>query len=761
MSSNIRRTLISGVAALAVISPVAITAHAQKKLDEVVVTATRRSQNVQDIPITVAVLSADQIAKADIHGADSIANYVPGFQYSEFSPGQALFSMRGVGSFDDGAGLDNSVALFLDGVYIGRGAGVNFDMFDLERIEVLKGPQGALFGRNTIGGAISVVTAKPSDTFEAKASLTGGNEGILREQALITGPLSENLSGKLVFSHRQHDGYVRNTLLGRRVNDENNTSARGQLKLDAGNSTWIASADYMKDSTQDAGRFPVVNGNFDYRGVARSLGADRPQTTASPTVGFTKREIYGGSLTGDIKFDIGTLTSITAYRDVETHWEMPSVGAPLGGGVNLAAGVFGADVIDAIDEKVKTFSQEFRLTSVNSGKLKYVVGAYYFHEDTDRPEQFRIDFNSVNTGQITVGNEYTRTQNVTNSYALYGQATYNFDETWSLLVGGRYSHDKKDYIATAVNCGLPEIDAPGNEFNGFAPCAGIARDGRGSLGIIAEAFKVPASDSWNDFSPMASLQYRPSKDVMMFGTISTGYKAGGFAGSQGVKSAATQSVNPENVTNYELGFKSYLANRTVRLNATAFYMKYKDLQVVRFGPVAGSAFGSFQTTNIGSADIKGFEVEGDWALTDNFTLSGSYAFLDTKANDLIIVTTRGATDFSGSDLRQAPKNSYVLTADYSVPMSGNMGSLDLNASLSHTDKSHNDFATASQTINQARTLLDGNISWASADKKYKVSVWGKNIGNKNYVAHSYFIGPGTIGVWGAPRTYGVTLTATY
>ncbi|HFB54885.1 MAG TPA: TonB-dependent receptor, partial [Hellea balneolensis] len=324
-----------------------------------------------------------------------------------------------------------------------------------------------------------------------------------------------------------------------------------------------------------------------------------------------------------------------------------------------------------------------------------------------------------------------------------------------------YSHDKKDYIATGVNCGLPEIDAPGNQFNGFAPCAGIARDGRGSLGIIAEAFEVPANDSWDDFSPMASIQYRPVDDVMLFGTISTGYKSGGFAGSQGVAAAATNSVNPESVTNYEFGFKSFLADRAVRLNATAFYMDYKDLQVVRFGPVAGTAFGSFQTTNIGSADIFGVEVEMDWAITDNFTLSGSYAFLDTQANDLIIVTTRGSTDFSGSDLRQAPKNSFNIVADYNLPLDGNLGELNFNASLSHTDKSHNDFATAAQTLNEARTLLDGNISWTSDDSRYKVSVWGKNIANKDYVAHSYFIGPGTIGVWGAPRTYGVTLTANY
>ncbi|MBL4612798.1 MAG: TonB-dependent receptor [Emcibacter sp.] len=176
MKSKITNHMLSGVAMLAILTPAQVQAAddttSSIRIDEIIVTSTLRERNVQDVPISVAVLGMDQISKADIHDADGIANSVPGMQYSEFAPGQALYSMRGVGSFDDGAGLDNSVALFLDGVYIGRGAGVNFDMFDLERIEILKGPQGALFGRNTIGGAISVVTQKPSDEFGAKLAVT-------------------------------------------------------------------------------------------------------------------------------------------------------------------------------------------------------------------------------------------------------------------------------------------------------------------------------------------------------------------------------------------------------------------------------------------------------------------------------------------------------------------------------------------------------------------------------------------------------------
>ena len=154
--------------------------------------------------------------------------------YGEFSPGQALISLRGVSSADDGAGLDNSVALFLDGVYIGRNASINFDMFDLERLEVLRGPQGTLFGRNAIGGAINVVTEKPADEFTVRAGITAGNEGILRYRGLISGPLSDTVSGKLSATHREHDGFVENLVLNKDQQDENQTSLRGQLRFDCG-----------------------------------------------------------------------------------------------------------------------------------------------------------------------------------------------------------------------------------------------------------------------------------------------------------------------------------------------------------------------------------------------------------------------------------------------------------------------------------------------------------------------------------------------
>jgi iron complex outermembrane receptor protein len=726
-----------------------------QQLEEVVVTAQYREQNIQDVPIAVTAIGAQQIEAAGIFDATTIALNVPGMAYAEFSPGQAIISMRGITSVDDGAGLDNSVALFLDGVYIGRQAGIQFDMFDLERIEVLKGPQGTLFGRNAVGGAISVITTRPQNEFGGKAQVTVGNEGILRYQGLLTGGFTDSLSGKIVVNHRSHDGFTRNTLLNKDVQNEDYLSVRGQLLWETDSMEWLASADAWDDDRDDMGRAPIANGNFDYVGTATDLGAGRPGTSASPTDGYTKREGAGVSLQGDIEFGGGALTSITGFRNVETDWEMPSVGAPLGGGDDLDSGVFGADVIDDIDETVDTLSQEFRWTSATGGAIDYVTGVYFLTEETDREEQFRIDANSVAGGQVIVGNEYTRTENETTSYALYGQANWHINDAWTLTFGGRWTRDERDYSATAVNCGLDEADRAAAGFPNFPACEGVG----GSLGIIAEVFKVTTSNSWTDFSPMASLQFSPGDNIMYFGTISTGYKSGGFAGSQGVESAATNPVNPEDVINYEAGFKADFLDNTLRLNASVFFMDYTDLQVVRFGPVPGSAFGTFQTTNIGSADIKGLELDYTWQATENFSLSGYYAYLDTEISGLTLNTASGPQDFSGLPLRQSPEHSYSIIANYDVQTS--YGDWNLRASYNYIDDQFNDYPTLDETVIEKAKLFDASATWTSSEGMYTVTLWGKNLTDERYVTHSYRIGPGSIGVWSDPLTVGVTGTVNF
>ncbi|MCV6615533.1 MAG: TonB-dependent receptor, partial [Cellvibrionaceae bacterium] len=672
---------IRRAAAVTALSAVSLSALAQ--IEEVVVTAQHRAENVQDIPIAVTALGADELKKADIFDAGSIAQHTPGLSFSEFSPGQAIPSLRGISSADDGAGLDNSVALFLDGVYIGRGASINFDMFDLERVEVLRGPQGTLFGRNAIGGAINVVSAKPTEETKIKAGLTVGNEGILRYQGLVSGALSDNLFAKVSINHREHDGFVDNVLLGTKLQDEDQTSIRGQLRFVGEGSEWLLSADTMEDERADMGRTGVVD-KAPLSAIMAANGVTGPRQNASAKDGYSDREASGISLQGEIEFDSGVLTTITAFRSAETDWSMASVGAPLG-----AIGLPFDEVMDDIQEEIDTLSQELRWTSSMDGSFNYTAGLYFFQEETERTEIFRItkagSFDGMRVtdvgSQATIGNEYAFTGNETTSWAAYWQGTWEFSEQLHLTVGARYTVDDKDYTAVSVNCGLVKDKDPsivGTQFENFAACGGVGR----SLKIIAEAFEVNPSDDWSDFSPKIALQYFPNDSVMMFASASKGFKSGGFAGSQGVESAASNPVDPETALNYEVGFKGDFLDSSLRLNLTAFYTDYEDLQVVRFGPVPGSEFGTFLTTNIGEADIMGAELEFTWYPTDNFFIKGFYSYLDTEVNGLEIETAGGTIDASGKTLRSAPENSSNISFNYLMPM-GDSGDLDFRLEYSY------------------------------------------------------------------------------
>lgn len=765
MAVSCHQALFGGLGvALASLLPAAAAYAQGGQLEEVIVTSTYREESLQEIPIAVTAIGGELMAKEDIFDLTGISINTPNFSFTEFAPGQTNPVMRGIGSADDGAGLDNSIAIFLDGVYIGRGAGNNFEMFDLERVEVVRGPQGTLFGRNAIGGAVVIKTKKPSDEFSGKVALTAGNYGTFRAQGYVTGPLGDNLSGKFVASTRQHDGYVDNVVLGTELQDEDNLSLRGQLLWSGANSEWLLSADYSEDDRADMGRTPIVD-KAPLQAIMQANGVSggargTPRKNTSTYDGYSERELGGVSLQGDIQFDAGTLTSITALRSVDTSWQMTSIGAGVGG-----LGLPFDEVVDDINESVDTFSQEFRWTSNLDGPLSYTAGVYFFMEDTDRTEVFRttvagqyadasspLRVTSVGS-QAILGNDYAHTANETTSIAIFAQADYALTDRLTVTAGLRYTQDEKDYTAISVNCGMVASGDPslaGTKFQNWPGCGGVGASG---LRIIAETFEVTPTDTWSDVSPKLSAQYAIGEDAMVYASWTKGFKSGGFAGSQGVEAVASAPVNQETAYNYEIGIKADLTD-SLRVNATAFYMDYEDLQVVRFGPVPGSEFGTFVTTNLGSADIKGFELESTLYITDSFKVDGFIAYLDSEGQDLII----NGGDYSGQQLLGAPELSYNLRASYD--QSTPFGDISASVTLSHEDESRRDYVDDRIKVDE-RDLVDARIAWTNANGSIELALWGKNLTEEDYISHMYVIGPGGIGVWGAPRTYGVTGTFSF
>jgi len=710
------------------------TTEAPMLLEEITVTAQRRSENLQNVPVAVTALSSRAIEKVDIHTPDDIATRVPGMTFSPFAPGQSVVSLRGISSNDDGAGTENSVAVFLDDVYLGRISNMSFEIFDVERIEILRGPQGTLYGKNAIGGAINVVSTKPGDDFYGKIKATIGNYGRKDFAGVLSGPLTDNVSAKVSFSSRVRDGWVQNIVTGNRLKDENVQSVRGQLLWHNDETEVIISGDSMRLDQSDIARIPVFGG---VEPLHLALGGTYKKST-NPQDGFALKSADGVSMKVTHDFGNSILTSISAYRTSSSQWEMDSAGVPQ------------VNVVDEIADFTDQYSQEFRLAGDFNDSIDYVMGLFYLNEKTDRAEHFRLVLNIddrnplVGPGdpQDLVGGY--RQINTTNSFAAFTHVNWQISEKLKMGLGLRYTYEKKDILSWASTSN-----------GGFVISTDFGGDLENAVGGAA------GNASWSDLSPKIALNYQATDDVMVYGSISKGFKSGGFGAAPASALEASTPLDPETAWNYEVGSKADMFDGRLRLNLAAFYTTYKNLQFQRFGPLlddAPGAFGVFLTRNAGSADIYGLEAEFTWVPADNLYISGNYSYLDTQADfnfDGFYNTAPATSDIRTLPLTRAPKHKFSINLDYSHDGPWN-GTISYHIDWRYTGEQRGDVVSDS-TIQPAFDLSDANVSWTSEDEKWDVRVWGKNIFDEKYISHIYIIGPGNMAVFGDPAMYGLSV----
>ncbi len=714
----------------------AIVGVMDKSLEKIIITAQRRSQNLQEVPLAVTALSSESIEKSGIHDMTDVATRVPGLTFSAFSPGQNILALRGASSNDDGAGTDSSVAVFVDDVYMGRVSNVNPELFDLERIEVLRGPQGTLFGKNTIGGAINIVSKTPnSDEFEGKVKATLGNFGLQEIGGLITGPLSENWAGKISFNTRTRDGWVDNVFLNKKQKDDNAQVVRGQLQYSDDIFTALFSADYDQLDVEDTARIPINTGHPDdpafwaanvpgsYAELCEGRG---PECSAGPVDGYVKKEAWGVSAKLVWDFDSGELTSITAYRESENDWSMDSTGTPAS---PLPSFLFG-QVNDQIFDVTEQFTQELRWVSSINDDIHYVSGLWFSTERTDRTECF--DNDPVPTsGPTCIADgddgltDWYRQDNKTTSYAAFGQLDWELDEKWTFTLGGRYSYDKKEIDNEAI---------------------------AGDFVIINQTFSNSVEEDWSTFTLKSSLGYQVSEDTNVYFTYAEGFKSGGFAAApQGIE--FTNPIDQEESTNFEFGLKSDLSD-SFRLNGALFYTEYEGLQIQTFGPLApGAAFGTFQTFNAGDANIAGIELEATWLITENLTLSGFYAYQDSEFEETDIPGTAFPNQ-DGNNLIRTPEVKYNIDLDYFIPMDSG-AEISTNLNYRFTDDQRGELEP--WAIQPKFNLLDARVTWTNSDDTFDVSLWGRNLTDEEYISHVYTIASSVVAVYGDPRTFGLSV----
>ena len=734
-------------------------------IDEITVTAQKRAESLQDVPVAITAIGGDTLRENDISNLQDIGNRTPGMTFAAFSVGQPEIAIRGIGTKEDGASAGDSVVVSVDDVYIAARTAQVFDIFDLERVEILRGPQGTLYGKNSIGGSINFVTTTPNEETEIRFRQTVGDYGRFDTAGMISGQIAENLFGKISFSRRKHDGYYTNVLagsefFGERQGESNTFAYRGTLRWTPSEDLEvILTADGADDTQGGSNREPLGSEPGFHGGdnasnpiaVNAALGGSgSPFDTLNNVKGYTDRTVQGYSLKINWDQSWGTFTSISAYRKSDFDWLEDSEGLPGStefvplnvSGANFfapASSGFAFDVDDAAIEKTKQLTQEFRVTSNGDSDFNWVVGAFYSREETDRTENYFFPSIGLEIAGENFPSDMSSVQtNRSDTFAIFADGSYDVSEEITIRGGVRYSSETKDMTAE-----------------------GIVHSGIGLL--LTNFAEVGDSHTWSKVSWRLVADWKFDDNSMAYASVSTGFKSGGYTGSASTAEKALDFFEPETATAYEVGLKSQFWENRIRMNVSAFYTDYSNLQVTRFFQPDEDGFGQFITENAASADIKGVEVELTALLTEALEFGGSYAYLDTEYVDYIgSPGVGGSADFSGNTLRQSPEHSLNLYAKYTLEMedgSSLSAKVDYRyQGLSYYDPDNNDI-----TKIDAYSLWDGRLAWTSPDSNWELAAWVKNIGNEEYTTHVFSQRGSRIAfaLYGAPRTYGLTGTYSF
>jgi iron complex outermembrane recepter protein len=682
----------------AALASILLSQTAQAQLEEVIVTAQKKSANLQDVAIAVSAFSADTLRDAGIQNMTDITAMTPGFSVSNYNPTTPAPYIRGVGTNSSSVGDDASVGVFVDEVYTGRAGGYNADMFDVERVEVLRGPQGTLYGRNVAGGAMNIITSNPTDDLEGRVEVTAGDYGLIGLNGAISGPLSDNTRGRLALSSRQRDGWTTNITNGNELRDVDNISLRGKLDFDISDTVYLLlSADYSEDDMTGS----AARATEDYLAPIPGEKTDKVSLNFD---GFTEREIMGVSAKLEWAVAGGDLTSITAWRSNDYSFLDDSTGT-------WAI----ASLTNEANEESQQFSQELRFTQQRE-QLGFTVGAYFFSEDIERFETFDT---SLTFGVPGISRPLFNGEMDSTSYSVFGEMSWEFSEKWQAILGGRYTWDEKEAQLEAAD---PDL-----------------------FGFLLEAYDVKATEDWGKFTPKAGLEFRPNDAMLFFATWSEGHKAGGFNGLATNEAAALTPFDEETASNLEAGFKGDFFDQLLRVNASVFYTDYKDLQ---------NFFVDFATAEVvtatADAEMQGLELELWWAPTDGLELFLATGWLDTEYTKF-----EADPSVEGNELMRAPEVTASGGFQYRWAL-GNLGEASIRTDITYTDSMF--FSTANVDVSGApsHTLVNARLG-LDTDSGWNLALWGRNLNDETTVRHNFTVGLGdSHPLYGEPRMWGVS-----
>jgi iron complex outermembrane receptor protein len=674
-------------------------APATAQVEEILVTAQRRaeSQRLQDVPVAVSAFSVGQIAALQIDAVKDIGQNVPNLQTYTVTAGSEAIQIhaRGASVQNPGFNLSESpVGVYVDDIYYGRLASINLDLLDVERLEVLRGPQGTLYGRNTIAGAVKLITRTPGDDSWVTGSIGIGNYETTKVGFSAGGPIEEgSLAGSIAGAYdNRNKGWQDNPVTGQQPGEYANKAARAKLRwygsasIEGTLTAWVADLD--NDGYNGVPYVP-----FDNTG-SPNPNFDPAPADSAPLGGFydtfsADGANYGGSQQGGVSLhlsvDLGTATlrSITGYANSDTQF-----GFDLAGG---GAGPFG--LLIASDSNFDQVSQEFQLLGTTVDGLQWQVGAYYLNEDGQQ------QFSGTVPGLSATPAFDEAIDSQTNSYAVYGESVYQITDAFSVTGGARWTRDEKEYSDDCV--GVFCFDNDGG------------------------AAAVSLDDDWDETTFKLGADYQLTDDQLVYLSYATGFQAGGFRtlcfGNLSSACGGT-AFKPQTVGSFELGWKSDLANNTVRLNVATFYAMYDDIQQI----VINDAFG-FPIDNIGDVDVYGLELELTWSPFADLNVFAQSGFQKSNFGSVNPASPPGGLNGQAPPTDELPSNPQwqgKIGFDYSVPLQNRLAffyGLDLFHSDSYFTESRNLVKIDSYS------RLNGFLGLGADDRQWQVVLAAKNI----------------------------------
>lgn len=707
------------------------------RVDDIVVTAQKRSENLQDVPVAVSAVTGKTLENKRILDLVDLSNATPGLQIkSDDNGANPRIFIRGVGVNDFNPATASAVGIYADGVYVGSPLAQRFAFFDLQQAEVLRGPQGTLYGRNTTGGAVNITSRKPGNALEADFLAEYGRFNSVNLQGGVSVPLAKDLlSVRVAGIYERDDGYSINRLTGNRGNDANRWAVRGSVHFtpstsitddlavtvgkSRGGSIWAYNRTLFPVSPDVAGPdglcAPAYFGTANCTNLLGYANASKNLYEGDYSFeGKDKVDLFTVANTLTINLGSADIVAVTGYQHANRNDQEETDANPLP--------VITASYI----ARQNTFSQELRLQSSGRPALRYVAGLYYAHDYLSNNSAY--DVLSIFAPDLVQGIgrfAWPLTQK-TDSYAAFGQLDYDLTPRLTVTAGLRYSADHKDFHYVSEETRLPYT-----------------------------IFTFDGSKTFDSVSGKFGLQYRFSPDVNAYASYSRGTKSGGFFSGQTGNVADLGPYKDETVNAYEVGLKTELLNHTLRANFAGFYYDYQNLQVytaVTDGFITRQLF-----TNASAARMYGGELELEATPARGLTLSMNAAYLNATYRNFV----SALNDYSGNTLPSAPRISVQTAVNYTQPVS--FGAIVFDVSSSYRSKVFFDTANTARLSDQGRVYVDGRVGLQFLHNKLEIGVWGKNIfGETNIsdITQIASLGFDVVSV-GPPRTYGLYLRAHY